>query len=79
MASNSQASGCRELKSKRPAWAFWLGMLVVTVLVCLGIAEVMLRLLLPNTTLGIMRAGNYVWYAGYKTYIPQTHFGGGAV
>jgi hypothetical protein len=52
-------------------------MLVVTVLVCLGIAEVMLRLLLPNTTLGIMRAGNYVWFAGYKTYIPQTHFGGG--
>jgi hypothetical protein len=52
-------------------------MLVVTALVCLGIAEVMLRLLLPSTTIRMMRGGSYLWYAGYKTYVPQTYWQGG--
>jgi|SRR5215472_6991465 len=77
MSSGSQASGHRQLRPERPAWILWLGMLVVTGLVCVGIAEVTLRLLLPSTTIAMMRGGHYVWYAGYNTYVPQTYWGGG--
>jgi hypothetical protein len=74
----SKASPHRELESKWPAWVFRLGMLVVTALVCLGIAEVMLRLLLPGTTLAVMfRGTHYVRYAGYETYDPNTVSRGG--
>ena len=78
MSSGSQASGHHQPRPERPAWTLWLGMLVVTGLVCLGIAEVTLRLLLPSTTLAMMRGGApYVAYAGYTTYVPQTHWQGG--
>jgi hypothetical protein len=39
MSLSSQASDNRQLRPERPAWVLWLGMLVVTALVCLGIAE----------------------------------------
>jgi hypothetical protein len=74
MASNAQASGRRQLKSKPRAWVFWLGMVVVTAFVCLGSAEIMLRLLLPSTTIRLMGGEHFLWYAGYKTYFPNTHF-----
>ena len=77
MSSGSQASGHRQPRPERPAWTLWLGMLVATGLVCVGIAEVTLRLLLPSTTIAMMRGGHYVWYAGYNTYAPQTYWQGG--
>jgi hypothetical protein len=52
-------------------------MLVVTALICLEIVEIMLRLLLPSTTIALMRGGHYVWYAGYRTYVPLAHWPGG--
>jgi hypothetical protein len=51
--------------------------MVLTTLLCLGVAEATLRLLLPSTTITMMRGGNYLWYAGYKTYVPQTSWRGG--
>ena len=77
MTSNPQTSTHGQLKSDQQVWVFWLGMLVMTALLCLGIAEVMLRLLVPSTTITMMRGANYLWYAGYKTYVPQTYWRGG--